>query len=204
MKTLVLEPKTLIQAVYLPSTPLRRVFLTASGAALIAALAQVSLRLPFTPVPVTGQTLGVFLVGAALGSAMGFRSVFLYLLAGAMGLPVFAGGGSGVAWLLGPSGGYLLAFPLAAWLVGYLVERYSADRRPVLALLTMLVASVLVYAGGLTWLKVYLAALGQASDLQTLLKLGFYPFVAGDLLKVVLASGLLPGSWKLVKAFGRL
>jgi len=203
MKTLALE-KTIVQIVFAPTTPARRFLLAALGAAIVALLAQVSLRLPFTPVPLTGQTLGVLLVGAALGSALGFRSLALYLLAGAAGMPVFAGGGAGIGWLLGPSGGYLLTFPLAAWLVGYLVERFAADRRPLAALATMLAASSVIYMGGLVWLGVYLAASGHAGGLQRLLELGLYPFVAGDLFKALLASGLLPGAWRLARGFGKL
>ncbi len=204
MKTLTLEPKTLVQFVYAPATPIRRFLLTVFGAAFVALLAQVSLRLPFTPVPITGQALAVLLLGASLGSALGFRSLSLYLLVGAAGMPVFAGGGAGIGWLLGPSGGYLLAFPLAAWLVGYLVERYGADRRPPAALAAMVLALGVVYLGGLVWLGVYLSVAGQFGDWRRLLELGFYPFLAGDLLKAVLAAGLLPGAWKLVRVFGRL
>jgi len=201
MNTLTLKPKTLVQIFYAPTTPQRRLALTVFGAALVALLAQVSLRLPFTPVPITGQTLGVLLIGASMGSALGFRSLSLYLLAGAAGMPIFAGGGAGIGWLLGPSGGYLLAFPLAAWLVGQLVERFGADRRPLTALAAMLAASGLIYLGGLTWLGGYLAAAGQDGGLRHLLEIGFYPFVIGDFFKAALAAGLLPGSWKLIKAF---
>ena len=196
--------RTFATLVLEPSTPLRRALLLVGGALLVALLAQISVRLPFTPVPVSGQTLGVLLAGAALGGSRGFRSMLLYLAAGVAGLPVFAGGGAGVGWLLGPTGGYLLAFPLAAWLVGYTVERWAADRHPLSSFAAMLVASALIYAGGLLGLAVWGALGGRAHGLVQLLALGVYPFVAGDLFKAALAAGLLPGAWGLARRFGKL
>jgi len=196
--------RTFATLVLEPSTPLRRVLLLVGGALAVALLARVSVRLPFTPVPISGQTLGVLLAGASLGSSRGFRSMLLYLAAGAAGLPVFAGGGAGLGWLLGPTGGYLLAFPLAAWLVGYAVERWGADRHPLSSFAAMLVASVVIYAVGVLGLAVWGALEGRAHGLAQLLALGVYPFVIGDLFKTALAAGLLPGVWKLVQRFGKL
>jgi biotin transport system substrate-specific component len=170
--------------------------LVVAGAALIAASAQVVIPLPFTPVPVTGQTFAVLLSGAALGAARGGSSGLLYLLAGATGAPVYAGGAGGWEVIAGASGGYLVAFPLAAALTGRLAER-RWDRRVPSALAAMALGSLLIYALGLAWLAAALdVGLGRA------LQLGFYPFVPGDLLKLGLAALLLPGAWRLVERAG--
>jgi biotin transport system substrate-specific component len=165
-----------------------------AGAALIAASAQVAIPLPFTPVPITGQTFSVLLVGAALGTARGGSSALLYVLVGALGVPVYAEGSGGVAVLTGPTGGYLLAFPLAAALVGRLAER-RWDRRFPSALGAMLCGNVLVYLVGLPWLAVSLG-----TGLERTLELGLYPFVPGDVVKLSFAAALLPTAWRLVGA----
>ncbi|WP_117236998.1 biotin transporter BioY [Thermus sediminis] len=166
------------------------------GSLLVALLAQIAIPLPFTPVPITGQTLGVLLVGAALGSRLGFLALLAYLLEGAMGLPVFAGGTGGLAKVLGPTGGFLLAFPLAAGLVGLLVERLGLDRGPLGTLLAMLLGNALLYLLGLPWLWAWLAGAGQALDLGRLLAMGLFPFIPGDLVKAALAAVLLPSAWR--------
>ncbi len=166
------------------------------GSLFVALLAQVAIPLPFTPVPITGQTLGVLLVGAALGSRLGFLSLLAYLLEGAMGLPVFAGGTGGLAKILGPTGGFLLAFPLAAGLVGLLVERFGLDRSFLGTLLAMLLGNALLYLLGLPWLWAWLTGAGKAVGLSGLLAMGFFPFIPGDLLKAVLAAALLPSAWR--------
>lgn len=167
---------------------LRDVLLVLGGAALVALVAQV--ELPLKPVPVTLQTLAVLLVGAALGWKRGAASMSAYLLAGAAGLPVFAGGSAGLAKFAGPTGGYLLSYIFAAAAVGWLVQRYALDRRPVGAALAMLVASIVIYAFGLTWLGLVTGLKGQA-----LLNAGLTPFLLGDSLKIALAALLLPGAW---------
>ena len=181
-----------------------RVLAVLAGAGFVALLAQVALPLPFTPVPVTLQTLGVLLVGAALGSRLGAQALGLYLAAGAAGLPVFAGGGAGLAWLLGPTGGYLLGFVMAAWLAGALVERFGSDRRPMAAFLAMLAASAAIYAFGLAGLAGWMALAGKPVSLPGLLALGLYPFALGDLLKAGLAAVLLPAAWKGLGRWGRI
>lgn len=181
-----------------------RLLAVLAGAGFVALLAQVALPLPFTPVPVTLQTLGVLLVGAALGSRLGAQALGLYLAAGAAGLPVFAGGGAGPGWLLGPSGGYLLAFPLAAGLTGALVERFGSDRRFPTALAAMLAASATIYALGLAGLAAWLAAMGRDVGFGELLAMGLYPFLAGDLFKAALAAALLPASWRFARRWGRV
>ena len=161
------------------------------GASLfIALLAQVRIPLPFTPVPITGQTLGVLLVGAALGPWRGAAAVLTYLTEGLLGLPVFAGGGAGLAHLLGPTGGYLVGFVAAAWVAGALAER-RLDRRGRTAWLAFLLAEVALYLPGLAWLALYVGP-------QRALALGLYPFILGDLLKALLAGALLPTAWRWV------
>ncbi|MBI0445012.1 biotin transporter BioY [Deinococcus sp. DB0503] len=166
--------------------------LVLGGAALVALVAQV--EIPLKPVPITLQTLAVLLVGAALGWKRGAASMATYLLAGAAGLPVFAGGSAGIAKFAGPTGGYLLSYIFAAALVGWLVQRYALDRRPLGAALAMLVASVVIYAFGLTWLSMVTGLKGQA-----LLNAGLTPFLLGDSLKIGLAALLLPGAWAWVR-----
>ncbi|MCS7007749.1 MAG: biotin transporter BioY [Thermoleophilia bacterium] len=163
-----------------------------AGAALIAASAQVAIPLPFTPVPITGQTFAVLLVGAALGTVRGGSSALLYVLAGALGAPVYAEGSAGLAVVTGPTGGYLVAFPLAASLVGRLAE-LRWDRSFSSGLGAMLCGNVLVYLVGLPWLAVSLG-----TGLERTLELGLYPFVPGDIVKLFLAAGLLPTAWRVV------
>ncbi|MFQ5855820.1 MAG: biotin transporter BioY [Anaerolineae bacterium] len=156
-----------------------------------AAAAQVSIPLPFTPVPVTGQTFAVLLTGALLGSRLGGLSLLLYLAEGAAGLPVFALGRSGLVTLLGPTGGYLFAFPAAAFVVGWLAER-GWDRRVLTTALAMILGNLVIYAGGVTWLARFVGGLAEA------VTLGMMPFLIGDAIKLVLAAGLLPAGWSLV------
>ncbi len=162
------------------------------GASLfIALLAQVRVPLPFTPVPITGQTLGVLLVGAALGSRRGAAAVLAYLAEGLAGLPVFAGGGSGLAYLLGPTGGYLVGFVAAAWVAGSLAER-GWDRRGRSAWWVFLLAEVALYLPGLAWLALYVGP-------QRVVALGLAPFVVGDVLKALIAGALVPTVWRWVR-----
>lgn len=172
---------------------LRDVLLVVGGAALIAACAQV--EVPLKPVPLTLQTLGVLLVGAALGWRRGAAAALLYLLMGALGAPVFAGGSFGVTKILGPTGGYLLSYVPATALVGYLVERRGLDRTVWGAALAMLAGSVVIYACGLTWLA---AVVPPLRDLPALLNAGLTPFVVGDAIKLAIAAALLPSAWALL------
>ncbi|AEB12614.1 biotin transporter BioY [Marinithermus hydrothermalis] len=185
--------------VFFPTRSLTRdVALVLAGSLLVALSAQVSVPLPFTPVPVTGQTFGVLLVGAALGSRLGLLALLAYLAEGAAGLPFFAGGSAGVAKLFGPTGGYLIAFPVAAFVVGYLVERFGADRGWGLTFLAMLLGNLIIYALGLAWLGAWLAGAGKFGGLGALLAMGFLPFIPGDLVKAVLAALVLPTAWRFV------
>lgn len=166
------------------------------GSLLIAGLAQVSIHLPFTPVPITGQTLGVLLVGASYGPGLGTVTVLLYLAMAVAGVPVLApdetgahAGGMEVLRALSVTGGYLWGFVLAAGLVGWLARR-GWDRTFPSAIGAMLLGSVVIYAVGVPWLM-------AAADLplQKGLEFGLYPFVIGDLLKLLAAAGLLPLAW---------
>lgn len=179
----------------LAAVPAGRVYdaaLVVTGALAIALAAQVTIPLPFTPVPVSGQTFAVLLVGASLGTVRGAGASGLYVLLGLAGMPVYADGAHGLHVVTGATGGYLVAFPLAAALVGRLAER-GWDRSFSSAVGAMLTGNVLVYLIGLPWL-----ALTVGADLERTLELGLYPFVAGDLLKVYLAAAALPAAWKLV------
>jgi biotin transport system substrate-specific component len=166
-----------------------------AGSLLVAALAQLSFTLPFTPVPVTGQTLGVLLVGASLGPALGGASLVLYLAEGAVGLPFFAQGASGVDVLRVSSatGGYLWGFVVAAALVGWLSRR-GWDRSIRSSLGAMLLGEIVIFGLGLPWL---MAALDVPAEKA--LEFGLYPFVIGDTVKLLLAAGLLPVAWRLVR-----
>ncbi|MGH2706035.1 MAG: biotin transporter BioY [Actinomycetota bacterium] len=163
-----------------------------AGALLVALAAQIRIPLPFTPVPITGQTFAVLLVGATLGATRGAASLVLYVLLGAAGLPFYAGGAAGWKVVQGPTGGYLIGFVAAAWLTGYLAER-RWDRRLSSALGAMLSGSVLIYLIGLPWLSWSLG-----TGLTKTLELGLYPFVPGDILKLYLAGAALPGAWKVI------
>jgi biotin transport system substrate-specific component len=171
--------------------------------ALTAAAAQISVPLPFTDVPLTFQPMVVLLGGLALGSRLGLASQVLYLAAGVAGLPVFAASPvlpPGLLRLLGPTGGYLMSYPFAAFIVGYLAER-GFDRRYVTAFLAMLAGLVVIYACGSMWLGLFVRTAGRVPvGVPTALALGVYPFVAADLLKLLVAASILPGLWRL---FGR-
>jgi biotin transport system substrate-specific component len=156
----------------------------------VAVCAQLQIRLPFTPVPISGGTLAVLYAGALLGSRRGAAAVALYLLEGAAGLPVFSGGAAGAAHLLGPTGGYLLGFPVGAFCAGLLAER-GWDRTPPRAFATMLLASVPIFALGLLGLARFVPA-------RALLAQGLWPFLPGDLVKAAASAGLLPFGWRLL------
>jgi biotin transport system substrate-specific component len=158
--------------------------------------AQISVPLPFTPVPFTFQPMVVLVGAAALGARLGAASQVLYLVLGFAGLPVFAASpvlAPGMARLLGPTGGYLMSYPLAAFIAGALAER-GFDRRYLTAVLAMMCGLAVVFAGGVFWL-----AFGQGRGLSAALVTGFYPFVAADLVKLLLAAGVMPSLWWLTR-----
>lgn len=166
--------------------------------ALTAMAAQVSVQLPFTPVPLTLQPMIVLVGAAALGARLGASSQLLYLLLGIVGLPMFAASPllpPGFGRLVGPTGGYLLAYPVAAFATGYLAER-GFDRRYLTSLVAMIAGLAIIFAGGVTWLAFFAAG---AVGLPAALAAGLYPFLVADLIKVGVASGVLPLVWKSLK-----
>ena len=175
---------------------LRDALLIIGGCLFTAALAQVKIPLGFTPVPITGQTLAVLLVGAALGSWRGGAALLLYLMAGTW-LPFYAGGASGFVGSIA-SGGYIVGFVPAAFVVGWLCER-GWDRKPWI-LLAMLAGNVILYIPGLLWLSRFIA---PEWGCDGALACGLYPFILGDLIKLYAASLLLPGGWALVNLVER-
>lgn len=168
--------------------------LVVAGSVLMALSAQLTFYLPFTPVPVTGQTFGVLLLGAALGSRRGAAAMAVYLAEGAVGLPVFSGGACCLPWLVGPTAGYLWSYPLAAFVVGALAER-GWDRHPFRAGMAMVAGNVVIYTIGLPWLAAHVGT-------PRVLEAGLLPFIPGDMIKIVLAALALPGAWALVRALG--
>lgn len=163
------------------------------GALTVGILAQVSI--PMWPVSVTGQTLGVLLVGGSLGMRRGAASMATYLGLGVAGVPWFSELTGGPAMLLKPSFGYIIGFVFAAALIGWLAERHW-DRRPVLSFAGFALASLVPFLFGLP----YLAAVLGISDLQTVLTYGFYPFIIGGLVKWAIAAAVFPLAWKGVRA----
>ncbi len=160
-------------------------------AVLTAAAAQIRIPLPFTPVPITGQTFAVLLSGAALGMWAGAGSQVIYLLLGGIGLPFFTEASGGWDTFLGPTAGYLIGFPLAAALVGWMAERRH-DRRVLGSALAFLAGSAVIYVCGV------LGLLRLGLSLSEAITLGVLPFLVGDLIKALLAGALLPATWKLL------
>jgi biotin transport system substrate-specific component len=170
----------------------RHVALILGGTLLIALAAQVSIPVPGSPVPITGQTFGVLLSAGALGFRRGVAATLLYLLIGLVGVPVFAHGSHGTEVVLGATGGYLVGFVLAAAVIGRLAE-LGWDRNLIGAVGAMLVGSVLIYAVAIPWLMVV-----TGFDLATALEKGMTPFLPGDAIKLVLAAGAFPVAWWVV------
>jgi biotin transport system substrate-specific component len=162
--------------------------------ALTAVAAQIAIPLPFTPVPFTFQPMVVLVGAAALGSRRGMASQMLYLALGLVGLPVFAASPAlpqGIARLLGPTGGYLMSYPVAAFVAGYLAER-GFDRRYTTFVLAMAAGLSLVFAGGVAWLTV----IQPVHSVGAALAAGFYPFVLADLVKLFVAASVMPALWR--------
>lgn len=169
---------------------------------LTAVAAQISIPLPFTPVPFTLQPMVVLLGAAALGARLGLSSQMLYLALGFAGLPVFAASPmlpQGAARLLGPTGGYLMAYPFAAFAAGWLAER-GFDRRYLTAVLAMVCGLAVVFAGGILWLTI---ASKPSIGVSGAVAVGFVPFIIPDLLKLLVAAAVMPGLWRITGSASR-
>jgi biotin transport system substrate-specific component len=157
----------------------------------IAACAQFSIQIG--PVPITGQSFAVLLTGALLGSRLGAMAVIAYLIEGALGLPFFAGGGGGIVRFFGPTGGYLVAFPAAAFITGAFAE-HGWDKRYLTAVAAMAIGSAVILLGGLAWFTILTNTPPVAA-----FKLAVLPFLAGDVIKIALAAAVLPTGWALLR-----
>ena len=167
------------------------VALVIGGSMFIALSAQASLLTPFSPVPVTGQTLAVLLVGMLFGSRLGVATLLAYMTEGLLGLPVFSGASAGLILLAGPTGGYLVGFVAAVWIVGSLADR-GWGISPTKAAAAMALGSIAIYAAGAAWLSLFV---GPAAALS----LGVAPFLVGDALKIALGATALPILSRLIR-----
>lgn len=183
-----LAPRRVVLADLVPGDAVRDLLLVLGAAGFVGVMAQISVPLPWTPVPLTGQTLAVLVAGAALGPVRAISAMALYVAVGVAGIPWFAAGGHGWG---GPSFGYLLGFVAASGIVGALAAR-GADRTPLKAVPVMLLGTVVVYAVGVPWLMSSLHV-----SFADAVHLGVRPFVTGDIVKVLLGAGLLPAAWRL-------
>lgn len=194
------RPLVLADAITGSRSRVSSVALVLGGTALVSFLAQVSV--PLWPVPVTGQTLAVVIVGASLGARRGAASLALYLVLGLAGLPIFADFTGGPLSVLKPSFGFIIGFIAAAWVVGWLAER-TWDRRFGFALLGFGLASLIPFAFGLPYLAVVLGSLGLPNSPAAVIAAGFTPFVIGGIAKALIAAIVLPIAWRAVRAVDR-
>ncbi|WP_309617385.1 biotin transporter BioY [Salinibacterium sp.] len=189
--TLALGKPTLADRIFSRSIAVDAV-LIAAGAALTAVAAQIAV--PLWPVPITGQTLAVLLVGVTLGAVRGGISMVLYAALGIIGLPVFSESSSGWSVVAGPTGGYIIGFIFSAILTGWLAQR-EWDRKLLRAFVAFLIGSVVTFAFGLPWLATFLGAVGAPNDLQSVLQAGLYPFILGGVIKSILGAGIITLAW---------
>ncbi|MHC4738346.1 MAG: biotin transporter BioY [Planctomycetota bacterium] len=187
-----MQAKVTYAEVFRPCRSFQGVFydisLIVGGSLLIGLCAQVSIG---WPVPVTGQTFAVLMVGALFGARRGSLCVVTYIAEGVAGFPVFSAGRAGLAVLAGPTGGYIAGFIVAAYVTGYLAEK-GWDRHIWTTIMAMILGNLAIYAFGLGWLC-------KIVEFKSVLAIGLYPFIVGDLLKIALAAVLLPGGWKLLE-----
>lgn len=165
----------------------RTLILITTGSWIIAGLAQFAINLPFTPVPITGQTLGVLFVATTLGAKKGIGSVATYILQGVMGLPFFAEGNAGIQVLYGPTAGYLAGFLIASYVIGLAAEK-NKDRKFKTAFPSFLIGYIIIFTCGITWLSQFVGFTNAVSQ-------GLLPFIPGEIIKLVILSIALPTAW---------
>jgi len=191
MNTIVAKNETLLEAALAPLDFVRQVGLVIGFSLLTALSAQIVI--PIGPVPITGQTFAVLLTGALLGSRLGAITMIVYLLEGASGLPFFSGAHGGILHLMGPTGGYLVAFPAGAFITGAFAE-HGWDRKFLTAAAAMAVGSIVIMLSGWLWFSLVMKTSPAITFFATVLK-----FVPGDIIKISLAAAVLPSGWKLLK-----
>jgi len=184
-------PDTLLGVALAPLDWTRSISLAVVFSLLTALAAQIVI--PIGPVPITGQTFAVLLTGALLGSRLGSMAMIIYLFEGAVGLPFFYSGGSGLGHILGPTGGYLVAFPAAAFITGAFAEN-GWDKRFLTAVAAMAVGSIVILAAGWLWFSLLMNTNPLAA-----FKVSVAPHIAGDIIKIVLAAAVLPTGWAVLK-----
>lgn len=173
-------------------TGFAKLVMVIAGSLFIALAAQIAV--PMYPVPLTGQTLAILLIGITYGPRMAGSTVALYLFEGAMGLPVFANGAAGALYMFGPTGGYLAGFLMAAVTIGFLAER-GMGRSIISTAVAMLIGTAVIYVFGVAWLSIMIG-------FEKAVIHGVMPFLYGDALKAVIAAGLMPFAWKVIKKLG--
>jgi biotin transport system substrate-specific component len=189
-----------LSARLMPDTWVSNIVLVAAGSALMAISARFSHQFSFSTVPITGQTFAVLLIGALYGSRLAAATMIAYLAEGASGLPVFAGGHGGVyGGIATPSGGYLFGFIIAAFVVGWFAERGWDRSRWIV--LPMLLGNALIYVPGVIWLHQQFSIVNKSIGWGTALDYGLWPYIAGDLAKLVAASLAVPAGWSIVESF---
>ena len=191
MSTAFAKDETLLGVALAPLDIVRQVGLVIGFSLLTALAAQVVI--PIGPIPVTGQTFVVLLTGALLGSRLGAMAMIAYLIEGASGLPFFQSGHFGLLYMMGPTGGYLIAFPAAAYVTGAFAE-HGWDRRFLTAAAAMAIGSIIIMLSGWAWYSVVLHTSPLLTLYATVIK-----FIPGDIIKITLAAAVLPSGWKLVR-----
>lgn len=183
---------TLRGALITRTTATTQFALVVGGVAFMSLLAQISVPVPGTPVPVTGQTLGALLLGSAYGASLGFTTFASYLIVGFLGAPVFAAGAHGLSRITGATGGYLVGMLIASLVTGYLAGR-KWDQKILTVIPTMLIGDLIIFTAGLIWLHHSIHA-----NWTTTFKFGFTPFVWGEMIKIAIASTAMPTLWRFV------
>ena len=186
------QVSTLRSAVIPRTTAVTQISLILSGTVFLAAMAQISFPIPGSPVPFTGQTLGVLLLGTAYGATLGFSTMAFYLLMGIIGAPIFASGSHGVEKIGGPTGGYLVGMLISTLVLGALAGR-KWDQRIKTVIPTMIIGNSIIFTAGLFWLQQYT---GQSWSWT--FEKGLTPFIFGEVIKIAIASTALPVLWRFV------